>query len=205
MKTCQICWQQGSTAEHARCKMSSRYIYKKTQHREVTQTTQLRAKQRQLPKAGCGGISCLVPTGQISNMWCKHTVGAQGWFCVLCVPLQLTWLFSLLMGASWIPMVHSNECKYNVGVAYFQSRSRELWGGVWFINHTLPWSYKWHETAAQRNPTSTLTHAADCLHAFSSLFECIWRLLVWSLTWWNKFDFNSSNTHTYTNSRPKYL
>lgn len=82
-------------------------------------------------------------------------------------------------------------------LAYFDSRHRTLrwcfWAlnlwevGVRFINHTLPWSYKWQETAKQRNPT-TLWHTQQTVYmqlrtCFSNLFKCIRRSLVWSLTW----------------------
>lgn len=172
----------------------SRYIYT-INTIQRSQSDKLRAKQQQLPKAGCREIGCLVPTGQISNMYHKYTVWTE--FDVEC-SCSINMNYFLL-----VRVLHEYQycIQMNVNImgelAYFDSRCRELWGDAF-----EPWIFeRWGSDSLtirsldHPNDKRQLSreiqphwHMQQTVYmqlrtCFSNLFKCIRRSLVWSLTW----------------------
>lgn len=113
--------------------MIQTYIY--TKNTIQSRSDKLRVKQQQLPKAGCREIGCLVPTGQISNMYHKYTAWTE--FVLVC-SCSITMNYFL-----FVRVLHEYQyyIQMNVNImgelAYFDSRCRELWGDAF-----EPWIFE---------------------------------------------------------------
>lgn len=165
------------------------YIQKNTI--QGSQSDKLRAKQQQLPKAGCREIGCLVPTGQISNMYRKYTVWTDFDVCSRSINMNYFLFVRVLHEYQYYIQMNVNIMGE---LAYFDSRRRELWGDAF-----EPWLFeRWGSDSLTIHPLDhpndkrqpsremqPLWHMQQTVYmqlrtCFSNLFKCIRRSLVWS-------------------------